>query len=151
MRVVSDPYSQMAAAIETAVLTEFDDEQYMTVVHDRLHESLGSDGTTWVGISPEDEPSGGIDMTIVALVQFYGAFVPDVNPEQRVDPRAVTNKAERLRQALGEVRTIGTPEVWFFDITGTRYPNDATGNKTRFEMTVVGRGQNSGFLVETTG
>lgn len=148
--IVTDPYSQMADAIEAAVLTEFDDLTYLTVVHDRIHESLGSDGRYWVGISPDDEPSGGIDMSITATIQFYGPFHPDVDPFQQVDPRDITNKAERLRRALADVRTTGTPHVWFFDVVTTRYPEDATGNKTRFEMTVTGRGNNSG-LVETTG
>lgn len=148
--VVTDPYTEMAGVIEEAVRSEFDDEPFLSVVHDRIHESLGSDGQTWVGISPEDEPSSGVDMTISTLIQFYGPFLPDVNPQQQVDPRAITNKAERLRRALASRRTTASPHLWFFDVTMTRYPNDATGNKTRFEMTVVGRGNNSG-LVETVG
>lgn len=151
-RIVTDPYTQMANVIETAILTEFDDMPYIRVVHDRIHESLGVDGVTHVGISPEDEPSGGIDLTITCLIQFYGPFIAEVDPDQQVDPREITNKAERLRQALAEVRTVGTPQVWFFDVDRTRYPSDATGNKTRFEMTVTGRGQNSAYqLTETTG
>lgn len=149
-RVTTDPYTIMANVVEQVILDEFDDETYMNVLHDRIHESLGSDGQLWIGLSPVSEPTTGIDMTIELLIQFYGPFIADVNPAQMFDPRTTTNKAERLRQALSESRTIGQSKVWFFDVTNTSYPSDATGNKTRFEMTVVGRGNNSA-LVETTG
>lgn len=146
---VTDPYSILAEAIEVVVNNEFSDIAYIQVVHDRLHESVGHDGKTWVGISPVNERTRGIDMYQTVLVQFYMPFVPDVDPWQHIDPRNATNKAERLRRALASARVVGQPGVWFFDVDDVAYPNDATGNKTRFEMTVVGRGQNSA-LVETT-
>lgn len=150
-RIVTDPYSEIAGIIETAIRAEFDDLlPYLAVEHDRIHESLGTDGRTYVGISPEDEFPSNIELGIEVLIQFYGPWNADVNPHQTVDPRAITNKAERLRQALQEVRTVGTPGVWFFDIGRTTYPNDPTGNKTRFELTVTGTGNNTG-LVETIG
>jgi len=148
-RTVTDPYSQLANVIEQVIRAEFNDEQYIEVIHDRLHESLGSDGQLHVGISPDEESTGGIEMDTTILIQFYGPFQPDVNPFQSFDPRIITTKAERLRQALSEVRTVGTPQVWFFDVTMTRYPSDATGNKTRFEMTVAATGNNTSYLVET--
>lgn len=146
---VIDPYSILAEAIEVVLATEFSDIAYLNIVHDRLHESVGHDGKTWVGISPVSERTRGIDMYQTVLVQFYSPFTPDVDPWQQVDPRPMTNKAERLRVALSRARVIGQPEVWFFDVDDTVYPNDATGNKTKFEMTITGRGQNSA-LVETT-
>lgn len=149
MRVVTDPYTQVADLIETTIRAEFNDEQYINVIHDRIHESLGSDGMLHVGISPEDENSGGIEMEVNVLIQFYGPHILDVNPNEAVDPRIISNKAERLRQALSEVRTVGTPQVWFFDVNTTRYPLDATGNKSRFEMTIQACGNNSAYLVET--
>lgn len=147
---VTDPYSLLAESVEQTILDEFPDIEYINVLHDRIHESMGADGQTYVGISPGDQGSSGIVLTIELLIQFYGPFTPDVNPFQHADPRIYTTYAERLRQALSKVRTTGTSEVWFFDVTSTRFPIDATGNKTRFEMVVVGMGQNSA-LTETTG
>jgi hypothetical protein len=89
-------------------------------------------------------------MTHDIFLQFYGPFVADVDPFQEVDPRAITTKAERLRQALMSETNVGAPEVWFFNILQTRYPNDATGNKSRFEMSIRAW-SNDTSLVETTG
>jgi len=145
---VTDPYTILADAIEVVVRNEFDDESFLTFRHDRLHESLGSDGNLYVGVSPEVERTQGIDMFQQVLIQFYGGFHPDVDPYQEIDPRIIANKAERLRRALARARVVATSEVWFFDVLDTNYPSDATGNKTRFEMRIQGRGQNSA-LVET--
>lgn len=147
---VVDPFTELATIIENAVLNEFDDEPYINFVHDRIHESLGSDGSLWIGFSPEAEPSNDIELRVEATLQFYDKYNLEINPTQSVDPRTVTNKAERMRRALEAVRTVGTPHTWYFDVTTTRYPNDPTGNKSRFEMTIVARGNNSG-LVETLG
>ena len=147
---VTDPYTILANAIEEAVLNEFDDETYLTFHHDRLHESLGSDARTYCAISPETEPSDNIELRVEALLQWYGPYKLEINPKQEVDPRIITNKAERMRRCLEKIRTVASSEMWFFDVVTTRYPNDPTGNKSRFEMTIVGRGQNSG-LVETIG
>jgi hypothetical protein len=148
--IVTDPYSQIADSIEAAILVEFDDLPYLSVRHDRIHESLGADGITYVGISPDAENANGIEQTTDVLIQFYGPWVADVNPEDQADPRVVTNYAERLRKALGGGRALGTSEVWYFTINSTRYPSDPTGNKTRFEMTITGRGDNIALL-ETFG
>ncbi len=145
---VVDPYSVLADIIKTVVLMEFSDITGLFFEHDHLHESLGSDGKTWVAVSPVAERTSNIDMYQEVLIQFYGPFNADVDPFQKVDPRIISNKAERLRRALRSVRTVGTSGVWFFDVEDTSYPRDATGNHTRFEMRVVGRGQNSA-LVET--
>lgn len=150
MTVVTDPYSIMAQVLQDAILAEFSDEPYLDLRHDRIHESLGEDGRTYVGLSPEAEPAADLDLRQEILVQFYGGYSAEVNPHQMVDPRGVTNKAERMRRALQAVTNVATPEVWYFNVVNTRYPNDPTGNKTRFEMLVIGHGSNTG-LVETIG
>ena len=146
---VTDAYTVMANAIETVVAAEFSDDSTLIIKHDRLHGSVGSDGRTYVGISPEREPTFDLELQIEVLIQFYGGYKADVNPFQEVDPRVITNKAERLRQALGAIRIVGTSNVWYFDVDSVSYPPDATGNKSRFEMSIIGRGNNSG-LIETT-
>ncbi len=147
---VIDPYTLMANAIETVAMAEFSDEPFLVFHHDAIHESLGSDGRTHVAVSPETQPTRNIELEIEVRLQFYGPYTPDVDPFQTVDPRVITVKAERMRQALGAARIMATGEVWYFDVDTTSYPADPTGNKSRFEMTLIGRGNNSG-LVETTG
>lgn len=149
--MITDPYSVIATALEQVIAMEFTDETYLEFKYDRIHESLGFDKRTHVAVSPEGELTGGVDLTVEVLLQWYGPYSPDVDPNQQVDPRVITQKAERLRRAISTVRvSAGNDHVWYFDVVRTSYPIDPTGNKSRFEMTIVGRGQNSG-LVETTG
>lgn len=145
---VTDTYTLLADAIETAVLIEFDDETYLEFRHDHLHESLGYDQRLYVGLYPNEDSSFNIELQQEVTLQFYDAYNLEIEPQQYVDPRVITNKAERMRQALQNIRTVGESELWYFDVTRTRYPDDPTGNKSRFEMTIVARGNNTG-LVET--
>lgn len=149
--IVTDAYTHIANALEQVIAAEFDNEPHLVIHHDRIHESLGSDGHLHVGISPtQEDPGASGVLTTEAIIQFYGPFKPDVDPFQSADPRLITNKAERLRRALEHVRIQGTQQVWFLTVGRTTYPEDATGNKTRFELEVSGTGNNSG-LVETFG
>jgi hypothetical protein len=145
---VTDPYSILAGAIEQVVRYEFDDEQFLDFRHDRLHASVGADGRTYVAVFPTAEDTRGIEHRLSATIQFYDGYKADVDPFQQVDPRIITNKAARLRQALAKARVTGMPQVWFFDVDATRYVPDATGNISRFEMVVSTRGNNDA-LVET--
>jgi hypothetical protein len=147
---VTDPFTELALVVEDVVLTEFDDEPYIRFVRDRLHESLGSDGNVYVGLSPNDDNADNIDMRMEMLLQFYDTYNLEIDPRQHVDPTRATNKAERLRRALADVRTTGSPHLWFFDVIRTSYPQDPTGNKSRFEMTINAWGNNTG-LIETIG
>lgn len=151
MTVVTDPYSILAEALETIITTEFADEPYLIFRHDRLHESLGSDGRTYAAVSPDEDEARNIESVMNATIQFYGPFKTEVDPQQQVDPRLITNKAERLKRALEQARvSVASQYIWYFDVTRTRYPEDATGNKTRFEMHIQSRGNNTA-LIETTG
>lgn len=146
---MSDPYTKLANILEQVILSEFQaEEPYLNLRHDRCHESLGSDGRLYVGISPGDRYYFDIEEQMVALIQWYGPFEAKVDPNQQIDPRLITAKADKLKNALAAVRTTAFPELWYFDILSLRFPNDATGNKTRFEMEVIGRGNNTG-LIET--
>lgn len=131
-------------------MDEFDDETYMIFNRDRLHESVGGDGRLYVAISPEIDRDDRVELTMEMTLQFYDAYSLEIDPTQTVDPSLITNKAERMRRALAAVRTTGSEHLWFFDVINTRYPNDPTGNKSRFEMTIRARGNNSG-LIETIG
>jgi hypothetical protein len=149
MTVVTDPYTLLANALEVVIQTEFSDIQYLIIRHDRLHASLGTDGRTYVGIYPEVEETRGIELVGQCTIQFFDPYKADIDPQQQVDPRIIANKAERLRRALASARITGDAGVWYFDVVMTRYTTDATGNKSRFEMTVQSRGNNSA-LIETT-
>lgn len=147
----TDPYGQLALILKTVLDTEFADLE-IDAQHDNLHESLGI-GKRAVGIAPmRDVP---VDRNAVAQhtyaeVKFFDRWDPKIDPGQKVDPREITQKAERFRDALRRTRATdpGTGEVWFFEILSVEYPNDPTGNKTRFSARVRAWGNNGG-LIET--
>lgn len=148
---MSTAYSIAAEGIEVLLNTEFAAEQWK-VEHDNLHDSLGSAGTR-IGVSPVREaPAAGnmVHLQTTLQVKFLGRYNLDINPEQRVDPRVVVGYAERFRRRIEAARLQTGPTFWFMNVTSIDYPDDPTGNKTRFVATVVASSQNSG-LVETVG
>lgn len=149
--MVTDPYTLAADSLKSILEAEFAPEGFR-VLHDNLHPAVGIEGTR-IGISPESEipRAGNFLMNDIRInVKFHGRFAGDIDPESRVDPRKVTNFAERFRRAVQASNGIGNQHVWYWNITSVTYPDDPTGNKTRFHATVLAEGQNSG-LVETTG
>lgn len=147
---VTAPETTARLALINVIQTEFATEGFV-VKGDHLHESLGMKGTV-IGVSPNrSRPNNSryIELETTILVQFYGKWDKNVNPEQSVDPTKIETYAERFRRAL---RT-GDPNgnsVWFFNLSDVNYPADPTGNKTRFEATVVAVGSNPA-LIETVG
>jgi hypothetical protein len=148
-------YEQCANALKTIIDTEFAAEG-LVAIHDELHESLGSQGTV-IGISTDERgdvvnAANGLVLETWIQVRFQGGYNLQVNPSQTVDPRIITNYAERLRRAIRTANSphFGTSQAWYYQITEIRYPRDPTGNKTRFFATIRAYGNNSA-LVETTG
>jgi hypothetical protein len=145
------PYTQVADAVKAIIDAEYLPEGY-TAIHDNLHPAVGAEGTR-VGIAPEEEaPRGGnmIQNEIAVTVKFYRRWDPDVDPTKKVDPRPITEFAERFRNAVRVANAGGSDSFWYFNVVRIRYPNDPVGNKTRFEADLVAFGTNSA-LSETTG
>lgn len=150
--MADSPYEQVATAIQAKLETEFAPES-ISVVHDKLHPSLGLKKAL-IGISPEGEPvneSNMVSRQINITVQFYNWWEKDVDPNQSVNPFTITAYAERFKRSMQEASAEfpGTSDVWFFNVMEINYPDDPTGNKTRFEAKVVATGNNTG-LIETT-
>lgn len=150
---VSSAYNTMADQLKVIIDAEFADLG-ITAEHDNLHESLGRDRRE-IGIAPIEEapPLGnGVALQVLAEVRFYDFWKQEITPTTSVDPRIVAEYAERFRRACREaIYTDPTSgSMWYFDVTRITYPNDPTGNKTRFVATVRAYGNNSA-LVETTG
>lgn len=143
------PYHVAATAIKSIIDGEFTDRQ-VTAVHDKLHESLGTKRCE-VGISPlREAPQPGNEVVghIFIFVQWYDLWEKEIDPEQRVNPFNVTEMADRFRRAVERYSATnpGTTEVWYFKVTNIEYPDDPTGNKTRFEATIQAYGQNTGLM-----
>jgi hypothetical protein len=148
-------YEQAANQLKTIIDTCYTADGF-TAEHDELHEAVGMNGTR-IGIAPDERgdivsPGNGLVQETYIMVRFQGKYNLQVNPDQSVDPRLVANYAERLRRAIQDANypQAGTDQKWYYLIVDTRYPRDATGNKTRFFMLLKAFGNNTG-VVETTG
>lgn len=144
------PYAQAAEVLKTIIDVEFAPETY-TAVHDNLHPSVGREGTR-IGIAPEEEAARAGNMLLndmIITVKFYRRWDDEVDETKKVDPRPITEFAERFRQAVRGNDQGGTDSFWYFNVVRIRYPNDPTGNKSRFEADVIAYGSNSA-LMETT-
>jgi hypothetical protein len=144
-------FQQIAEAIIAVFNAEFAAEQ-ITMIPDRLHESLGLERVD-VGISPlEDYPNSGnaIMQETWVEIRFYDIWKKEISPNTQMNPYRITAFAERLKNALRvPAATPRTGQVWYFDVRRTQYPPDPTGNSTRFHMTIRAFGDNPA-LIETT-
>lgn len=122
------------------------------MIPDRLHESLGRYRVD-VGVSPEEDSPWMRDRFVAdarILVQFYDLWTDQIDPKTQVNPYRITGFADRFKRALKATgQAPATDRAWYFDVDRTSYPNDPTGNKTRFHMEILVRGNNSN-LIETT-
>jgi hypothetical protein len=147
------PFSIAAYTIKQVFDAEFAAEGY-SMVYDKLHESLGRDRVE-VGIAPTEDvvnERNSVVQETYMEVRFYDLWRQEIDPATQVDPTRITDYAERLRSALRRAKATmaGTGEVWYFDVRRTTYPDDPTGNKTRFHMIVRAYGNNAD-LVESSG
>jgi hypothetical protein len=144
-----DQYTIVANHLEAVINSTFAAEG-VVARHDVVHESLGQQGPI-VGIAPVRDLSLLSDRVVqntYVEVRYLDHWQKMVDPTQAVDPRSITAKADRLRVALRDALLTPSGELWFFSVDETTYPNDPTGNKTRFYMVIRAWGNNSS-LVET--
>lgn len=142
-------FEEVATAIKSAFDAEFAAEGF-TMVFDDLHEAMGRTRVD-VAIAPLEDrvaSNNNIVQETTVEVKFYDLWDERITPTTVVDPSKIAGYAERLRNALRNVRTVSTSQTWFFNIGRTTYPRDPTGNKTRFVMEITAYGNNAG-LVET--
>ena len=140
-----DPVAALSGTLLNVINAEFAYDN-ITAYSDKLHESMGLNGIK-VGVSPistRPKPGNSAVQEILLLVQFYGLWDKMVNPDQQVDPTIITGYFSRFQAAVeaNQDAVAGTNAVWFYEIIDCQFPDDPTGNKTRFEATVRGYGDN---------
>lgn len=143
------PARLAATAIETILVSEFAD-QSPAVFHDKLHESVGHLGPA-IGIYPERESPANDDANqqiTDLIVQYLGYYDLQIDPDQTVDPRVIADLAHRFRVAFYayEKANPGTDDVWFMQVREITYPDDPTGNKSRFVARIRCWGQNAALV-----
>ena len=147
------PFEAVATVLKTLIDTEFAPEN-IVAVFDNIHGSLGTKGIC-VGIAPTEDLVHQNDRLVQETwieIKFYDLWKKEIDPKTIVNPTRITAFAERLRVALREagngITDPGTGQVWFFQLMKITYPNDPTGNRSRFVATIRAWGNNS-QLVET--
>lgn len=143
-------YALAAGAVETIVNSTFAPEG-VVAVHDKPHEALGYNGVV-CGIYPDfDQPNSRTTVAEEAyiVVRYLDQWDKEVDPAQAVDPRIITEKAFRLKRAIKTANVHLGGNMWFFNVERTDYPDDPTGNKTRFQMLIRAWGNNPA-LAETS-
>lgn len=149
---MASPFETIATAVKIVFDAEFATEGF-SMIFDNLHQSLGRYRVD-VGIAPDyDAPmsSGAIVQETWVIVKFYDLWTDEISPDTVVNPVRITAFAERFRDALRRAQASdpGTGQVWYFDVRRVSYPDDPTGNKTRFEAQIRAFGNNSN-LIETS-
>lgn len=144
------PETQARHALIASLQDEFATEQ-IPVESDKLHGSIGHEGPK-IGVYPDRTSSSSTNRyvsEIEIVVQFYDRYTLKVDPKQKVSPDKIESYADRFRRKLAERTTDPrTGSVWYFTLERIDYPDDPTGNKTRFEARLRARGNNTA-LVET--
>lgn len=145
------PETEARNALIAALTAEFAADQF-PVRDDKLHGSIGKDGTVIAVYADRmiSSPANRYVGEVECVVQFYGKYDLKVDPTQTVSPSTIEARADRFRTALRQGTDPNTGSVWYFTLERIEYPDDPTGNKTRFEAYVRARGNNTA-LVETTG
>lgn len=145
------PFTLVAEALQEIIQNEFSPEGF-TAILDNLHESLGMNRVD-IGIAPVADRlmsrNANVQETWVE-VRFYDLWKQEIHPTTVVDPTRITDFAERFRNAVREANRgdLGFENAWYFSIESIDYPNDPTGNKSRFVATIRCYGTNSA-LAET--
>jgi hypothetical protein len=147
----TNPLTTSRKQLHTLLKGYFDPKGCL-VQEDRLHRSVGRDGKTRIGVNPVRESpyrQSGQASEFRLQVQFYGPWKDQINNLEVVNPTWIETQAEIFKDLI---RT-GDPhqdDAWFYRVEEITYPDDPTGNATRFEAVVTAFGTNTALL-ETVG
>lgn len=142
---MASPTTDLRETVENVLKAEFAAEGF-PVKSGRLHPSVGANGPV-AGVSPDAETGGNGSAAAATrvTVQVYDRWAKRVDPNAVVDPSRIEDWAWRFRTALSDKRASDGQRVWWFVLLDVTYPNDPTGQKTRFEAVVEARMPNETY------
>ena len=146
---MASSFQVAASGVISVFNTEFAAEGFK-LIPDKPHDSLGFERVV-AGVYPTEDVvqlGNALVQETYLEVKFLGLWDKQINPDQVVNPFIVTGYAERLKKALRAV-SITDPqsnEMWYFQVLRTTYPDDPTGNKSRFIMSLRAYGDNPALL-----
>lgn len=119
----------------------------------KLHASVGGDSSVgWAGVAPfADEPRAANQQLLDPVVEAQ-VFLPwdkVVDNERVVDPQPIMDLAHAFRARVELVQNHNTELLWYFNVQRLWYPDDPTGQKTRFHALLRGVGTNNASLLES--
>ena len=135
-------------AVKTIVAAVYATEGW-TAGDDKFGRSMGKDEAhdqAFISVTPDfarERPLKALILDVQVTVQFYLGY--DAVPDETIsrDSSIIEGYADRLRLAFeGAGSRVDTGDAWYLRLTGIEYYDDPTGNKTRFEATIVGEGVN---------
>lgn len=135
--------TEFREAVKALVTAEFTAEGF-PVKSDKLADSVGHDGPM-AAVYPEREAPGesGVSQAMLVVVQVYNRYELNVDEYQTVDPAVIEGWAWRLLRSFKGNSSPSTNKVWWFNVAMIEYPDDPTGNKTRFLMHIEGHAPNA--------
>jgi hypothetical protein len=141
--------TELRNAVKATVAAEFAAEGF-EVVSDKLHDAVGTDRAI-AAVFPEGERphSSGIVSAFLVSVQVFARWDPQIDPNQRVDPALIEGWAWRLQRRINPESAVNSANLSYYVVNDVIYPDDPTGNKTRFVMGITGYGH-SPSLGETS-
>lgn len=146
------PATQLRTAVTAALGAVLLPAPDWTIRQGRLHDSLGDVGNV-AGVSPEEDAVGGNAYVLkpLVLVQVFLKWEKVVDNQRVVDPTPIENLADAFREECRTRQGVNTDEVWFLEVERLWYPNDPTGQKTRFHANIRGHGDNNAVILRETG
>jgi hypothetical protein len=139
---VAAAITELRQSIKASITTEFAAEG-LIVLDDKLHDAMGTEKNI-AAVFPEGErmDSSGIVSRFVVSAQVFMRWDPQIDPAQIVDPGIIEGWAWRLQRRMLADSNVNGANVSYYIVSEVLYPDDPTGNKTRFVLTAVGFGHN---------
>lgn len=145
--------SQLRAVLKGALEEILLPEEEWTIFDGKMHASLGADYQCAAVAPEEDRVHPGNQMVLhpVAFVQVFLRWEKVVDNQRVVDPAPIETLADQFRDALQSRQDPGVDDLWFFKVERLWYPDDPTGQKTRFHAFVQGDADNNSVLLRESG
>jgi hypothetical protein len=149
---MTSPAENACDAVAALVDAEFTAEGW-TTQHDKFGRSKGMElpedqAAIAVYQESERERQGQVQMLDVSVtLQFHLGYAAEPDETIVRDPRVIAEYADRVRRAFkGAASSGNSADFWYMRLTSVTYPDDPTGNKTRFEADVLVECENPASL-----
>ena len=145
---MASPATAIRNELKDLIATVYSDEGW-TAADDKFGRSKGmgmAEDEAAIAVYTDSEtqrPGRILELIVLVTVQFHLGYKAEPDETIVRDPGVIEAYADRLRAAFDEG---GGADHWFSHLISITYPDDPTGNKTRFEARIEGRAGNTPAL-----